>query len=756
MKPPRGPHRRNYMEDDIDVNIAIVNESPVPKNVDECTKREYRRQLQNWDDYNKKWGPKSVDNLADLKEFVLRMGKAIRKHKDLSPEDTLPYSGLKSYWKQFTAGYRIYRGPIRDEFVTSIKRFIEPRGELGKLLNLVPDSGPRRHATEVTFAWEGCFLWSLDWKTFSRPRFRVDLWAAVSAGAYTSGRISDYLESGSRFGTGIGLHYKDTEFIVFRNEHGLEEFSLQLTKFLKGKHPKSSKLPQPDIHEGGFGAPQPLYMNPLLFFLVIFCVNGALRDYRGEQGLFKLLDLKLCEDTPMMRIHWHRSVLNQPLFTGMSGKILRAREVSEGLRALGIRSGFPKPPTFHDFRAEGLTNIDLKPFYSDTQRNRIAGHENNQMHQQHYAARNGGIDSQAVYQDKEARSINLGRLFRLVEVEWQPSLWQSLPLMKRRELMQTEEYKAKELPLLEKGKLETASLTVKEGSESSEECKNLLHPNRKPRRDIKRLEQMKLQEYWEETSTGNIVGSEVYACRGVNRPFSRLRPILPNRRRLADLLPMSSRLRSEKGREALRELIALYQSKSEVYRPGLDKCPCECNPKTQLHVYRCTKKSRRFAEFCFFCNEWLYDFDAWEQHCHSHLSLDHLPVEVAYERVESTFLPGYCPYCLWDTSLSAASRLRQFCTKSQWEAEVRDHGLRWQRQHCPDERCAEEFKNGDSFVCHMHDLHRVPEELLIATARGLKRKADMVEDIRQPKIKIRNAWDDATSVFDTWSFEEAT
>lgn len=178
--------------------------------------------------------------------------------------------------------------------------------------------------------------------------------------------------------------------------------------------------------------------------------------------------------------------------------------------------------------------------------------------------------------------------------------------------------------------------------------------------------------------------------------------------------------------------------------------------RTQLHVYRCTKKSHHFAEFCFFCNEWLYDFDAWEQHCHSHLSLDHLPVEVAYERVESTFLPGYCPYCLWDTSLSAASRLRQFCTKSKWEAEVRDHGLRWRRQHCPDERCAEEFKNGDSFVCHMHDLHRVPEELLIATARGLKRKADMVEDIRQPKIKIRNAWDDATSVFDTWSFEEAT
>ncbi|KAI1416949.1 hypothetical protein F5Y13DRAFT_185782 [Hypoxylon sp. FL1857] len=748
MKPRRGPSRKKYMEDDIEIDPAIVNNNFVPKNVDSCTKKEYERQIRNWDDYNAKWGPKSVENLADLKEFVLRMGQAIRKGKNLSPEDPLPQGGLKSYWKQFTAGYRIYRGPIPDEFITSVKRLIEPRGELGKLLKIVPDSGPRRHATEMLFAWIGSFLWTLDWKTFYRPRFRVDLWAAVSAGAYTSGRISDYLESGSRYGTGIGLHYKDTEFIVFRNEHGLEEFALQLTKSLKGKDPRSSKLPQTDIHEGGFGSPQPLFMNPIIFFLVIFCVNGALRDFRGEDGLFRLLDLKLHENTPTIRIHWDRSVLDKPVFTGAKGKLLTAREASEGLRMLGIRSGCPEPPTFHDLRAEGLTNIDLRPFYSDTQRHRLAGHENNQMHQQHYAARNAGVDSQAAYQDKEARLINIGKLFRQLEVQWEPALWQSLPLAKLEELMQTETYKVQDELLSNRGKPETAPSVVKEENYFSDEA--LRHPDRKPRRVKKRLEQEKLREYWKETSTGTITASEAYVCRGVNHPFSRLRPILPTRRRLAELLPTPARLRSQAGRDALLALIALYTSRTEVHRPGLDSCSCKSDAKTQLHVYRCMKRFQPSADFCFFCNIWVYDGEVWERHCQSHLDQDHLPMEMAYEKIENSFLPGYCPYCLWDTSLTAANRMRQFCTKGEWEAEVRDHGLRWRRERCPDKRCFGKFHDENSFIYHMHDLHRIPKDLLLTAQRGLKRKASTIGDNMIRKSRIGTAWDGATLGFDCW------
>lgn len=42
------------------------------------------------------------------------------------------------------------------------------------------------------------------------------------------------------------------------------------------------------------------------------------------------------------------------------------------------------------------------------------------------------------------------------------------------------------------------------------------------------MEQKALSKLWEETSTQAQVGSQIYACKGVNHPFSRLRPILPS------------------------------------------------------------------------------------------------------------------------------------------------------------------------------------------------------------------------------------
>lgn len=142
---------------------------------------------------------------------------------------------------------------------------------------------------------------------FARPRMRVDLWACLSLAAYTAARVSDYIESSARGGSQVGLHYKDTTLILFRNERGECEFALQSTKFLKGHNPLSSKLPTPHIHEGGVFKRQPLYMNPILFFLAIFHARGALRDYRGAEGLSQLLNLSVPPGQSQILIPWHRS-----------------------------------------------------------------------------------------------------------------------------------------------------------------------------------------------------------------------------------------------------------------------------------------------------------------------------------------------------------------------------------------------------------------------------------------------------------------
>lgn len=200
------------------------------------------------------------------------MGLAMRA--GMKQDLPLVYGGIRSYWKQFSAGYQRERGEIPAAHITTITRvsfssgqpvshsltsqMIQPRGILGKELNIIPEKGQRRHMTAMHFEWIGEFLWTHDWKIFARPRTRVDVWALLSLSAYTCARVSDYIESSARYKSGTGLYYKvrvpatlssdvlkfaqHAELIVFRNESGESEFALQSTKFLKGKNPQSSKL----------------------------------------------------------------------------------------------------------------------------------------------------------------------------------------------------------------------------------------------------------------------------------------------------------------------------------------------------------------------------------------------------------------------------------------------------------------------------------------------------------------------------------
>ncbi|CRK14541.1 hypothetical protein BN1723_010373 [Verticillium longisporum] len=782
----RGPAPKNYMtlQEGVEIPSSIVNDKPVNKNVENITEKNYERQLRNWDDFVEAFGPRSVDSLEDLKEYVLRLGLAMRA--GLRPEQKLAAKGIKSYWKKFTAGYNRERGTIPKDHVLSVTRLIEPRGALGKLLNLVADTGPRRHATAEVLTWAGEFSWTLDWKIFAQPRLRIDHWTVLQAAAFTAARVSDYIESSARYQS------NDTTLIVFRNESGETEFGLQLTKWLKGRRHEPSTLPTPDIHERGNLEAQLLYMNPILFLLSIFCSAGALRDYMGLDGLTRLLDLEVGPGEPAVHIRWHINVLHSPIFSGPSERIMTANLFSSVLRSLFMRAGFPDPPGLHCFRAEGLTNIvcdmpwtfagagltsvDANPTYSDIQRQTTAGHVTNSIQARYYSSRNPGIDSQAAFMRTQARLMNIGEHFRNLEISWEPELWHSLPIKRREKLAMTEEYQdieakirgsptSKPKRLMDISPTEPTELEVKADIKTSPpvETKDspLAHPIRKLSRDLENLERRELSELWEETSKSTVVGNKrAFVCRGVNRPFTRLRSIMPLRGQLADLLMIKARLRSPEGRASLEALVKLYQSKSEVDRPGLGTtCHCRRLTSDHLHVYQCTKKHVARAEFCFFCNQWLYEPEAWEQHCHKHLTQDHIPMELSWERVETTFLPGYCPFCLWDARLGCSKRLQSFYTLPDWETHIRGHGVSWQAR-CPDLRCAETFPDGDSFQNHLHDLHHVPKRLFkpaeTGFKTGFKRGVDDVthQGVPAKKTKIGDASVEAHFVFQYCSVEE--
>jgi hypothetical protein len=145
--------------------------------------------------------------------------------------------------------------------------------------------------------------------------------------------------------------------------------------------------------------------------------------------------------------------------------------------------------------------------------------------------------------------------------------------------------------------------------------------------------------------------------------FSRARSLMPERDRLAHSMFVAAPIRSDIGRQVLRDLITLYQQDTEVaVRPGLELERCFCpltehkkkidrfvayasscffslanmsysKPAAQRwrHIYGCYKKrliaSWGFAELCFFCSEWVVGKEAWENHCQAHLD-NRIPLQV--------------------------------------------------------------------------------------------------------------------------------
>ena len=95
-------------------------------------------------------------------------------------------------------------------------------------------------------------------------------------------------------------------------------------------------------------------MLPILAMLI------AAKAFRDYDTIEELLDIVLPEEE-MLYLQWKESVLSTPFFKSMSAreKIEKANAFSFRLRALGFRTGYPRPPTIHDFRAEGLYWIGM-------------------------------------------------------------------------------------------------------------------------------------------------------------------------------------------------------------------------------------------------------------------------------------------------------------------------------------------------------------------------------------------------------------
>jgi len=93
------------------------------------------------------------------------------------------------------------------------------------------------------------------------------------------------------------------------------------------------------------------------------CVaRGAFRDYTT---LEEILEIPPPPKKEIHHLHWDIDVLGKPFYSTSTGQIQTANLFSGRVKNLGHRAGYAKPPTIHDFRAEGLYLVGkshLRPF----------------------------------------------------------------------------------------------------------------------------------------------------------------------------------------------------------------------------------------------------------------------------------------------------------------------------------------------------------------------------------------------------------
>ncbi|KUL85000.1 hypothetical protein ZTR_07766 [Talaromyces verruculosus] len=610
-----------------------INGERVNSKIERQTDKDYEKAKGMWREYCAAKGKDPVTSAYDLeslKDFVHQLAYGIEGIYD---DEKAGQGTVMVTWKRFTAGFKRDHDAIPRNITLSFLR-----------VTVFPRRGnksskrKRKHAGKTHFIHLGRQLWENDFHIYKQPGTRVTVWAQMLLYVFSSARLCEYLEGASRANSGRGLYCRDIIFVVLQNELGEPELAAQAIKDAKGMTDTPEKRPEHAVYEGLSDRPQFLLFNPMLPIVALLIASNRFRDYTTEDAV---LEIPAPPKGEMNVLEWKDP--DAPFFEGLDGLIQKAAALSKILRELSVRAGFPINPTMHDFRAEGLYLVDK--IYSAAQRMGYAGHRNEGTHNEYYAPRNG-VDGQAAYLGDDVRT-HVADLFRGLSLRRNADLWQTLPAEKRYHLENREDYL----------QIQEAISSLRGSSDAVKKQRKTLHiqKRRLVDKELRSCQKLQPRRPLHEELDGT------YAMGSHRSRFSRACRMMPERQRLAESIFQVATLRSDLGRQVLKDMITLCKQKHEIEkRPGLelDKCHCaeskkkpepdEADAQRWQHVYKCHKayllERHDFAEFCFRCDDWFTAESAWEQHCESHLDSPHCLVQCDPLIYGGALVdPGCCP-----------------------------------------------------------------------------------------------------------------
>jgi hypothetical protein len=139
--------------------------------------------------------------------------------------------------------------------------------------------------------------------------------------------------------------------------------------------------------------------------------------------------------------------------------------------------------------------------------------------------------------------------------------------------------------------------------------------------------------------------------------------------------------------------------------------------------------------------EW-FQASQWRDHCSSHIQswkAQHCEVIVYRNTV---IRPGYCPFCLWDKSLDAEDRLRQWLKSGNLKQHIEEKHMPGAKPICG---CGQAFVNERGLRHHLHDTHKLNKSIWLNPKLPRKRKRTSKSDAQvlsteleeQPTKKLR-------------------
>ena len=172
-------------------------------------------------------------------------------------------------------------------------------------------------------------------------------------------------------------------------------------------------------------------------------------------------------------------------------------------------------------------------------------------------------------------------------------------------------------------------------------------------------------------------------------------------------------------------------------RRALNAAPYQQCYKNGKRAHR--RVNRSYLQFCYFCAQFFYSEEEWDQHCQFHLASCQPRCGILTFRY-TLVGAGLCPFCLGDEKKRPSERYNQWLTKATLLNHIDEHMKLCQSEGkvpCPHLCCRTKVYDGITGLRrHFFDVHSLSEPRSNCVSR--KRRWDFQDNINPTKVAKRN------------------